>query len=549
MSSRVLGEETEKLRDQIELRELDGDEIITIEGRNNPEMEDQLRRSVIAVANSASSSEIIQNHILSEGVNILRIRSMGGLLHLITFDSMEEKEAMIECQWLQKWFLELRNVTNSSVGLWREVWLTIYGVPISAWGYRNFFDIGCIYGKVKSVEYSRLDCARVLIITDCLFTINNPVLLKIEDKTFKVFVSEDCNLYQPQEFPKPNDDSHAHPVVSGEEDSDQESGEKLQTRSEEEDKDTRSQSLLKSPRVTELGSPIDLGSDLRSSNNELSLTPNKTAVFYPPFNYSKPPKYPSPKLKLNFNSPGKSPSSQNSMGNLNRPLSSQIGQSLENLKISTPPSPKLSYQHLTKMGSVNSPPDSRKGSNPSLEYFNPPILSHKPSSPENPNLLNHTSSPQPNNSDLSLNYYNPTHYPGSADISQLNHQSSSQPNTQTLSQPKSISSSPTSSSPSVPPGFEAFIPSPLKLQREQKRLKKLQKRKRGKRSFSTHNQSLPPPPPPINQNERPSHGLIASEIIDLGLNLGMNFSGPLSDLHEKIMEILSRQEKDWESNQ
>lgn len=54
--------------------------------------------------------------------------------------------------------------------------------------------------------------------------------------------------------------------------------------------------------------------------------------------------------------------------------------------------------------------------------------------------------------------------------------------------------------------------------------------------------------PPQKQNPRPPHDLIASEIIELGLNLGMNFSGPLSDLHEKIMEVLARQEQDWKSN-
>lgn len=37
-----------------------------------------------------------------------------------------------------------------------------------------FFNIGCVYGKVLSVEYSRFDHARIMILTSCLFRINNP---------------------------------------------------------------------------------------------------------------------------------------------------------------------------------------------------------------------------------------------------------------------------------------------------------------------------------------------------------------------------------------
>lgn len=33
----------------------------------------------------------------------------------------------------------------------------------------NFYNIGCIFGKILSVKYSKLDCAKVTILIDCLF--------------------------------------------------------------------------------------------------------------------------------------------------------------------------------------------------------------------------------------------------------------------------------------------------------------------------------------------------------------------------------------------
>lgn len=192
MSSRVLGETTENTRRQLNIGELDGDQYLWIKGNSNPDLVEVLGRSVVGVANSPSM--VILDHMLAEGVRSVKIQPLGGLLHLLTFESVEDKQAMIESQWLQRWFLELRDVNNSSAAIWREVWLTIYGVPITAWSYDSFLDIGSIYGKVLSVDYSRMDYARVLVITDCFFMINNPILFTVEDKNFKVYITEESSI-------------------------------------------------------------------------------------------------------------------------------------------------------------------------------------------------------------------------------------------------------------------------------------------------------------------------------------------------------------------
>lgn len=149
MSSRVLGEDTEKVREEISIAEYEGDQILKLKCKPNEEYAETLARSVVGVTIPYTPTEIIMEHILSEGVNNLTIQSMGGMLHLITFVSLEDKEAMLESKWLPRWYQELRNVNSRSASLWRETWLTIYGVPLTTWSYETFYNVGCIYGKVR----------------------------------------------------------------------------------------------------------------------------------------------------------------------------------------------------------------------------------------------------------------------------------------------------------------------------------------------------------------------------------------------------------------
>lgn len=113
-------------------------------------------------------------------------------MHLISFSSVEDKTTMIESNWLENWFIAIRDVNMKSSSLWREVWIKVYGVPLFAWGYENFYNIGCIFGRVISVDHSRFDYARVLVFTDCMFTINNNMALEINEEKHKIFVSEEC---------------------------------------------------------------------------------------------------------------------------------------------------------------------------------------------------------------------------------------------------------------------------------------------------------------------------------------------------------------------
>lgn len=117
---------------------------------------------------------------------------------MITFESMEDKQAMLDSCWLGRWFIEISEVDESTTSRWRQTTLSIYGVPLAAWNYENFHNIGSIYGRVILVDYSNFTSAEVMLITDCLFKINCNLHIDIDGKKYPVFTSE---LSPPTPYP------------------------------------------------------------------------------------------------------------------------------------------------------------------------------------------------------------------------------------------------------------------------------------------------------------------------------------------------------------
>lgn len=190
ISSRYLGEDTENIRKSLMEVEVEDDFAAAIKGNPCEDNTEMLERSVVAIAHSSQSSETIMEHILSEGVNCLSIKKMGGMQHLLTFNSAEDKQAMVDSKWLERWFITIKDADNRSATLWREVWINVYGVPLFAWGYENFRNIGSIFGRVISVNYKDFECANIMIYTDCLFDINCKISMEIEDVKHSIFISE-----------------------------------------------------------------------------------------------------------------------------------------------------------------------------------------------------------------------------------------------------------------------------------------------------------------------------------------------------------------------
>lgn len=115
---------------------------------------------------------------------------------------------MIESKWLDKWFMEIRNVNDTIVAQWRQTVMKIHGVPLTAWNYRNFHKIGSVYGRVISTDYSNYDCAKVMIITDCLFKVNCKLHLKIDGVHYPISTFEYDGHPCKKSPTKPGDISH-----------------------------------------------------------------------------------------------------------------------------------------------------------------------------------------------------------------------------------------------------------------------------------------------------------------------------------------------------
>lgn len=182
MSSRI--PDIECIKDELEVSHDEGQEMILINGSRNCENDEMFSRSMIVMV----ATHLTSNQILAKNVTCLTIKTMGGLLHLIIFDSFEDKRTIFESKWLERWFFTIKNVNDVIGSLWREIWKKIMGYLLSdgaqLW---KFYKVGCMFAKVLLIDYWGFDCAKVVcIITGCLLFINCKILMKIDGKCSRI---------------------------------------------------------------------------------------------------------------------------------------------------------------------------------------------------------------------------------------------------------------------------------------------------------------------------------------------------------------------------
>lgn len=520
MSSRALGEDTEKIRSTLGAIDMESDFAAALKGKRCKENEDMLQRSSIAFSPSSQSSEIIMDHILAEGVNCLTIRPMGGMLHLLTFDTFENKKAMIESGWLQRWFSKIINVNTRSASLWRETWVNIYGVPLIAWGYESFYNIGSMLGRVLSVNYKDFDCARVLLFTDCFFDISCKISFEIEDEKYPVFISEKQQLWQNKTSPeykisKINDANDGNPLGTIKDakgpDDDESPVILMQPTSGKptpmvvnvsDNEKTESHFLKNDELIINVKIPENtslLGNDDAPAGNKKS---DKTTDEVPCTE------------KIVDNDDVQYPS------NVKLTPSKNGARDLENKKKSQPSNDFNIIE--TNKTSIQNPP----GPSPELG-----LISCNASSPPIPIQSIHQTSPTQPHSSPPTSPLSPIHLTNRF---------------KALVRPSSsMSSSSSLSGPLFPPGFENDIPLTIKAIHKKKREKKIQKKKK-------------PPFLPLPNQSSPSltRALIpsssensVSSILEVGKKLGMRFNGPETILEERIESILQQHKASWKANQ
>ena len=470
LSSRILGEEVEKIRDNLEVKEIDGETLLTIKGKKGNRNAEILGRSVVATALSTLSSSEILSLILAEGINSLTIKPLGGLLHLITFLSVEEKEAFMECKWLEQWFHDIQDVAINCSAKWRKTWVNVYGVPIWGWEYENFFDIGCTFGKVLSVEMSNLNKAKILIITDCFFHINCEMALDMEGYLTKIHIFEE----------KDNHNS-------------------IQKECQLSPIKVQSSSCSEQPNQEEAKNDAMCTDDVSDDdvNNLLADRTNKK-------NLSSSP------------NSQKTRHTNQDLFSLNNHQSPIINQSLNDFS-STHESPTniMLGAHNTKKTDLMEPKKNR-------------IMEIEERPPKKPTTSpdHKLKSPIPTSNRFGL-LLRPSYSSNS---------SSSLPD------------------PLFPPGFESNISPDIKQAQVKKRARKILKRKKSKKPTLPQIPPSPDHPPTLtthnNGAEDPNtHILTASNTMNLAKVLGLDFSGPMGELQERVEEEIQRQNADWAASQ
>ena len=461
MSSRLLGENVEKIRDELTVDELEGEELIAVKGTRSHENDELFERSVLAISSSSQSSSLIHQHILAEGVSCITIKPLGGQFHLVTFASIEDKKAILESNWLDNWFINLSEVNDGSASKWKETRIRIYGVPLKSWSYENFYNIGSIFGRVLSVEYSNFNVAKILLLTDCLFTINCKLILDIDGKKSKIFVSEEpiVQMQTGNQAQKTNFQSS----------SDEDSGGEEFTPS------------------TNFSSPKgdNYGNSFPNVDVNVQVSPKKTLELSNHFSEPHDNNKPIIETKQLIISPNKNYS----------------------LSLSPPTATKVK-----KSDSLVTSPTSQKADQPICP---------------SPSPLSRNTSPR-------VIQKSPISVPSPLPISNMFGPLFPKPHNPNIPKNQSSSSS-LSSGPMFPPGFESMIPSEAKIRHAQKRIKKLQKRK--KRKLPSHSST------PLS-----SINITAENVISLASELGLKIDGPTSCIENLISAILKSQYADWEAS-
>lgn len=107
-------------------------------------------------------------------------------------------------EWVQVCFTFIRPWKEDDVIGRRRVWISVYGVPLHAWGRQLFRKIGNQFGKVVEIDEATLAKkdlrrGRILIDTPLLSTICRSVQFQVWNKSFDIKVLEDWGVRELEE--------------------------------------------------------------------------------------------------------------------------------------------------------------------------------------------------------------------------------------------------------------------------------------------------------------------------------------------------------------
>ncbi|KAH7854712.1 hypothetical protein Vadar_017017 [Vaccinium darrowii] len=164
-----------------------------------PSASEWLWRSAIAELKAISSPEIIQDAFSKLHFEGVKVRSLGGLFMIITFQSKVERNRALSNLVFKDWFKSFKHWNGEGASLSRLVWLKCRGMPLNVWCLKSFKRICEEWGEFITLDQETLleeafDIGRLLMVTDCKYKIDQWINITVNGRNYRVQVwEEECN--------------------------------------------------------------------------------------------------------------------------------------------------------------------------------------------------------------------------------------------------------------------------------------------------------------------------------------------------------------------
>ncbi|XVE95099.1 hypothetical protein REPUB_Repub02eG0067400 [Reevesia pubescens] len=179
------GESVKHFRRKVCLAEVEEDSLL------------RLGKCLIGIAIGIFEAEFLMDKFKAEGVAGVSVKKISGKHFLIEFDEDVARLKLLngDWPWLSEWFSECFPWSDELVMKTRTTWLYCEGVPLHAWNYNTFRNIGDFWGELVSIDEKTLafeDFAHgaICITTDNLHKIDDVIDLECGGNCFPIRVYE-----------------------------------------------------------------------------------------------------------------------------------------------------------------------------------------------------------------------------------------------------------------------------------------------------------------------------------------------------------------------
>nr|GEU44714.1 RNA-directed DNA polymerase, eukaryota, nucleotide-binding alpha-beta plait domain protein [Tanacetum cinerariifolium] len=156
-------------------------------------MERYFSLSLMGKVKKVSSIPNIYSILTKEGFSFVKLTYLGGLWVLIQLDSSVSKEKYLKHVGVGLWFSSLKHDCNSFISYERIVWLSLEGLPVSAWTTNMFSKVALMWGDLvvwEDPEIYSLSCKHLCLKKNIGTIINESFKVILRGKVYWVRANE-----------------------------------------------------------------------------------------------------------------------------------------------------------------------------------------------------------------------------------------------------------------------------------------------------------------------------------------------------------------------